>query len=88
MLDNVFRDAPRVPALNPGVDGFRRQLGAVHESLMRGRRERGRRRARVAAAIGHAIGFGAWRSLVREQGLDRTEAVDLVAAMVLAAGTI
>jgi len=41
----------------------------------------------VAAAVGHAIGFGAWRSLVREHGLDSAEAVDLMAAMVLAAGT-
>jgi len=87
MLDNVFRDAPRVPALKPSVEGFLSQLRAVHETLMRGRRERGRRRARVAAAVGHAIGFGAWRSLVREQGLDCAEAVDLMAAMVLAAGT-
>jgi len=87
MLDNVFRDAPRVPALKPGVEGFLSQLRAVHETLMRGRRERGRRRARVAAAVGHAIGFGAWRSLVREHGLDDDEAVDLMSAMVLAAGT-
>ncbi len=46
-----------------------------------------RREQRVAAAVGHAIGFGAWRSLVREQGLDSAEAVDLMAAMVHAAGT-
>ncbi len=87
MLDNVFRDAPRVPALKPGVEGFQSQLRAVHETLMLGRRGRGRRRARVAAAVGHAIGFGAWHSLVREHGLDSAEAVALMAAMVHAAGT-
>jgi len=87
MLDNVFRDAPLVPALAPAVEGFQRQLAAVHATLMRGRRDRGRQRARVAAAIGHAIGYGAWRSLVPEHGLDDAEAVDLMTAMVLAAGT-
>jgi hypothetical protein len=53
---------------------------------MLGRRQRGRRRARVAGAVGHAIGFGAWSSLVRENGLDSTEAVDLMAVMVASAG--
>jgi len=86
MLDNVFRDVPRVPAIKPAVEGFHRQLLAMQAALMRGRLVRGRRRGRVAAAVGHAIGFGAWRSLVREQGLDSAEAVELMAAMVLAAG--
>jgi AcrR family transcriptional regulator len=86
MLDNVFRDAPRVPALRPPVEGFQRQLSAMHATLMLGRRQRGRRRASVGAAIGLAIGFGAWSSLVRENNLDSAEAVDLMAAMVAAAG--
>jgi len=40
----------------------------------------------VGAAVGLAIGFGAWSSLVRENGLDSAQAVDLMAAMVAAAG--
>jgi AcrR family transcriptional regulator len=87
MLDNVFRDALLVPAMKPAREGFQRQLSAMHATLMRGQRQRGRRRARVGGAVGHAIGFGAWSSLVRENGLDIAEAVDLMAAMVLAAGT-
>ncbi len=86
MLDNVFRDAPLVSALKPPVDGFQRQLSAMHATLMRGRPQRGRRRARVGGAVGLAIGFGAWSSLVRENGLDSAEAVDLMTAMVAAAG--
>jgi AcrR family transcriptional regulator len=85
MLDNVFRDAPLVPALKPGIDGFVHQLTAIHAALMRGRRHRGRQRARVAGAVGHAIGFGAWRSLVREHGLESADAIDLMAAMVAGA---
>jgi AcrR family transcriptional regulator len=87
MLDNVFRDALLVPAMKPARERFQRQLSAMHATLMRGRRQRGRRRARVGGAVGHAIGFGAWSSLVRQNGLDIDEAVDLMAAMVLAAGT-
>ena len=86
MLDNVFRDAPLVSALKPPVESFQRQLSAMHATLMRGRPQRGRRRARVGGAVGLAIGFGAWSSLVRENGLDSAEAVDLMAAMVAAAG--
>jgi AcrR family transcriptional regulator len=87
MLDNVFRDAPLVPAMKPARERFQSQLRAIHTFLMLGRRRRGRQRARVAAAVGHAIGFGAWRSLVREHELDSAEAVDLMVAMVHAAGT-
>jgi AcrR family transcriptional regulator len=85
MLDNVFRDAPLVSAIRPPVEGFQRLLSAMQATLMRGRRQRGRPRARVGGAVGLAIGFGAWSSLVRENGLDTTEAVDLMAAMVAAA---
>ncbi len=35
----------------------------------------------IRAAIGHAISFQTWRSLVREQGLEDTEAVELMLSM-------
>jgi hypothetical protein len=57
---------------------------AAAETLMRGRPERGARRRRARAAIGHAVSFGTWRSLTREQGLSRAGAVGLMAD--LAAG--
>ena len=37
------------------------------------------RRKSVRAAIGHALEFETWRSLVRRQGLSRTQAVDAMA---------
>jgi hypothetical protein len=52
---------------------------------MAGRRERGRARARVSGAIGHAISFPTWRPLVREQQLKPEEAVSLMTRMVDAA---
>jgi AcrR family transcriptional regulator len=85
MLTNVFRDAPLVPATARAGENFQRHFHAVHAALMQGRRSRGRPRARVAAAIAHALDFGTWRSLVRNGGLEADEAVDLVIALVAAA---
>ena len=40
------------------------------------------RRKSVRAAIGHALEFETWRSLVRRQGLSRAQAVDAMARLV------
>jgi hypothetical protein len=68
---------------------MREAVGARHarmavyvETLMAGRRVRGRRRERVSAAIGHALDFTTWRSLVEDRGLETDEAVELMAALV------
>jgi hypothetical protein len=52
---------------------------------MNGRGLRGTAKARTQAAIGHAIAFSTWKSLVREQGLDDDAAVELMRALVAAA---
>jgi hypothetical protein len=57
-------------------------LERMRDLLVKGRPERGRSRSRVAAAIGHALAFDTWRSLVREQDLTDAEAIDLMARMV------
>ena len=80
MLAATQRDRAHVPA--KAVAAFRGYFGAVHEVLMRGRRERGRRRERIGAAIGHGLAFSTWVSLTEEQGLGDAEAVDLVLGMV------
>jgi AcrR family transcriptional regulator len=85
MLENTSRDAPRVPAMAGAVKAFRAFYDIAADALMTGRRERGRRRERVRAAIGHALAFETWRSLVREQGLEADEAVGLMAELVAAA---
>ena len=38
------------------------------------------------AAIGHALAFTTWRSLVREQGLGRAQAIDLICELIVGAG--
>jgi hypothetical protein len=52
---------------------------------MDGRSLRGTARRRTRAALGHAVAFSTWQSLVREQGLDDSEAAMLIGALVAAA---
>lgn len=85
MLTNIFRDAPTVPAMARASESFQRQFEALNEALMQGRSTRGRARARVTGAIGHALEFESWRSLTQRQGLDAREAVELMVALVTAA---
>jgi AcrR family transcriptional regulator len=85
MMENLLRDAATVPVVQAQLAGFRGYLEACTEVLMAGRRVRGRRRGRIAAATGHALAFSTWRSLVVEQKLDPAGAASLMAEMVEAA---
>ena len=82
MMSLVMRDAPLVDAMTAPVEAGRAYLDVVREVLLRGRPERGKARRRADAAIGHAVAFATWRSLVREQGVTNAEAVELMAGMV------
>ena len=86
MLTNVYRDAPLVPASAQAGQNFQRHFDSLRASLMHQRRTRGRPSARVAATIGHALDFGTWRSLIRDGGLETDEAIDLMTALIGAAG--
>jgi AcrR family transcriptional regulator len=83
MLSAGLRDIDAVPPA--AREAFFGYFDHARDVLVAGRRERGRARAKVSAAIGHAIGFATWRSLVREQSLTSREAVSLMAATVAAA---
>ncbi len=83
MLTVGIRDIDAVPPA--AREAFFGYFDHVRDVLVAGRRERGHLRRTVSAAIGHAISFVTWRSLVREQSLTRTEAVSLMAATVDAA---
>lgn len=84
MLANVLRDAPHVPALQEHVAGLQGLMAAVEAMLLERRGLRGARRPRVAAALGHALDFHAWRSLAG-RGLEDGEVVELMVALVAAA---
>ncbi len=85
MMSNLVRDEETVPIVKELFGGFHSYIAAAHQTLMRGRRVRGAARRRVSAAIGHALAFTTWRSLVREQGLDNAQATDLMCRLVNAA---
>ena len=80
MLESTRRDIDRVPAIRKAAAAMGAYFEEARSVLLRGRRERGRARERVSAAIGHALAFPTWRSLVREQGLGDEEAADLMAS--------
>ena len=81
MLEKLYRDISVVPALAHQMEqGAIPYLNHVAELLAVGRP----RRKRTRAAIGHALAFDTWRSLVRAQGVSDKQAVDLMAALVAA----
>jgi len=82
MLEKTTRDASLVPAMRVPVELRRAWLAEAAATIVRGRPERGARRRRVEAAVGHAISFATWRSLVREQDLSGPDAVELMHGLV------
>ncbi len=85
MLENLFRDETTVPLLQERFAAFRDYLNAARDTLMAGRRLRGASRRRTRAALGHAIAFSTWKSLVREQGLNDADTAALLSALVAGA---
>ena len=71
-LDVLLRDAPVVPEHAEAMAETAALTSELADDLARG----WPRRKTVRAAIGHALEFETWRSLVRRQGLSRKQAVD------------
>ena len=82
MLDNLYRDETTVPVVRQQFSGFRSYLQQARDVLMAGRSVRGDARRRTQGAIGHAVAFSTWKSLVREQELSNIEAAALMASAV------
>jgi AcrR family transcriptional regulator len=74
-----FRDAPLVPP-SAEMSEFGMQWVQLADAIARS----WPRRKTVRAAIGHALDFEVWRSLVRRQGLSRKQAVDAMVQLVSA----
>lgn len=85
MMVNLYRDAELMPTVAASFSRFREYLTFAQQTLMGGRRLRGRARERVQAATGHALAFSTWRSLARDQGLDDAAVADLMCRLVQAA---
>ena len=82
MFTSLLRDERLVPPVQRGLGEFYGYLAAIRDTLMDGRRLRGRGARRTRAAIGHALAFPTWSSLTREQGLAEADAVALMCALV------
>src|SRR5262249_12866900 len=64
MMANLIRDERTNDHVRRQFRSYHAYMEAAGEELVRGRRERGQSRVRVAAAVGHALAFTTWRSLV------------------------
>jgi AcrR family transcriptional regulator len=82
MYESLFRDETLVPSVRRRLRDFHGYLRAAEDVLMTGRGLRGRVARRTRAAIGHALTFATWRSLVQEQRLAPDEAVALMSELV------
>jgi AcrR family transcriptional regulator len=85
MLENLFRDETALPIVQERFAAFHAYFQAARDTLMARRKLRGANRLRTQGALGHAIAFQTWKSLVCEQGLSDADAVMLVCALVAAA---
>jgi AcrR family transcriptional regulator len=86
MFENLLRDEPVVAIVRERFAAFHGYMAATRDALMKGRGLRGGARRRTQAAVGHAIAFPTWKSLVRGQGLADAEAVELACRLVATAG--
>jgi AcrR family transcriptional regulator len=87
LLENVQRDAAMMP-LVAELNAYRvRSLEEIRDLLLEAWTTRGGARARLRRAIGHALEFRTWQSLVRRQGCRTNEAVELMLTFVRAAAS-
>jgi AcrR family transcriptional regulator len=87
LLENVQRDAAVMP-LVAEMNSYRvRYLEEVRDLLLEAWTTRGGARGRLRRAIGHALEFTTWQSLVRRQGCRTNEAVQLMLTFVCAAAS-
>ncbi len=82
MTAHVLRDAPTIPVLAELLQEMPRYFAAAQEVLGEGWARTNVHSSLFTAALGHALDFETWRSLVRRQGLDDGEAVALMVRLI------
>jgi hypothetical protein len=85
VLTHAARDVQQLPALAAVLSPWNEFVGRTREELLEGWQATEPARPHLAAAIGHALSFDTWRSLVRTERLDDDEAAGLMVALVQAA---
>jgi AcrR family transcriptional regulator len=90
MLSRTLPDLPRLPVMQEVIAPRRAQWMRARDVLAGPWGETGSARELVTGAIGHAIAFPTWQSLVRQQGLDDAQAVAMMVIWVrcLASGDV
>jgi len=83
MMAHSMRDLPLKPVLYEILAPSFEHWRLMHEVLASGWGVRGEVLKVTNAAVGHALDFGTWHSLVRQQGLTEDEAIDFMARAIL-----
>ena len=81
MLVQVHRDLPQLPALAAVLSPWDEFVAGVREDLLEGWEAAGPARARLVAAIAHALRFETWRSLARTEEPGDARAADLMVTL-------
>ena len=82
MMANVVRDAQVHPLTREMAEPYFQHWERMRYVLATGWGVGDGRLAILLGALGHALDFQTWRSLVRQQGLDDERAIEVVVAMV------
>jgi hypothetical protein len=82
MYESLFRDETLVATVARRLRDFYGYLDAARDALMAGRGLRGSAARRTRAAIGHALAFTTWQSLIEEQRLTDADAVSLMSQLI------
>jgi AcrR family transcriptional regulator len=85
-LGHALRDAAQLPALATVLGPLYQYFEDTRARLAEGWPVDGDGRARLDAALGHAVRFDTWQSLTRHEGLDDAAAVELMVRLVRACG--
>jgi AcrR family transcriptional regulator len=82
MMDNVIRDAQVHPLTREMAEPYFQHWERMRYVLATGWGVEDERLGLLLAALGHGLSFQTWRSLVREQGLEEEQVVDVMVGMV------
>jgi AcrR family transcriptional regulator len=82
MISNVVRDAQVHHLTREMAEPYFQLFERMRYVLVTGWGAEDERLDLLLAALGHALDFQTWRSLVRQQGLDDERAIEVVVAMV------
>jgi AcrR family transcriptional regulator len=88
VLTHALRDVPQLPALAAVLRPWAEFVVRIREELVDRWNVAEPPRARLAAAIAHALRFETWRSLARAEGLQDEDAADLMVALAQAAADL